>query len=145
MNKPKILNTFLKLFEKYKNFILYGLIGVTGVTIDYLIFNLLTTQLSMNIFLANIISVTAGIINNFILNTLFNFKKKDKILLRFLSFFTVGLLGLGLSSLILKIFVDILEFNVLFVKVLSIIIVVIVQYVLNKNISFSNFKFRVKK
>jgi len=144
MNKESIKKRVSFLFQKHRNFILYGVIGVTGVTIDYIIFTILTEGLAWEILVANLISVTIGIINNFVLNTLFNFNKKDRIFLRFVSFFSVGLFGLGLSSGILKLFTDVFDFNPLLIKFLSIIIVVITQYFLNKNISFKNFRLKRK-
>jgi len=144
MSKESVKEKILSLFKKYKNFILYGVIGVTGVTIDYIGFTILTRKFETDVLIANLISVTMGIINNFVWNTFVNFKKKDKIFLRFISFFLVGIFGLGLSSGILRLFVDILGFDPLLIKFLSIIVVVITQYFLNKNISFKNFRLKRK-
>lgn len=140
MEVQKTRNLVLSLYRKYSNFILYGIIGVSGATFDYLLFILFVNIFEWNIFLSNILSVSVGIINNFILNVVFNFKTKDHLLLRFVSFYSVGLIGLALSTLILKIFVDDLGFNSSIVKLGSIVIVVLVQYFLNKSISFRKSK-----
>lgn len=123
-------------YKKYSQFIKYVFIGFSGVIIDITLFTLLTTFLSMNPLIANCFSISAGITNNFILNTLFNFRVKDKILFRFLSFYSIGIVGILLSSLILYIFYTELGFNLLFIKGITIFIVAIMQYGLNRKISF---------
>jgi putative flippase GtrA len=136
----RIKKTIYFVWSKYKSFILYSLIGSTGASLDFLLFLLFTNVFDWNIFVANIISVSLGVIDSFVLNVLFNFKVRDKLFLRFISFYSVGMVGLGLSSLILKIFVSDLGFERTIVKFLSIIVVVIVQYSLNKLISFRESK-----
>jgi putative flippase GtrA len=136
----KIKELVLKLYEKYRNFILYGIIGVSGATIDYLLFLLFVDKFSWNVLLANLLSVSCGIINNFIWNVIFNFKTKDHLFIRFVSFYSIGLLGLGISTIILKIFVDNLGYSAAIVKLASIVVVVIIQYFLNKYISFRKSK-----
>jgi putative flippase GtrA len=136
----RIKKTIYFVWYKYKSFILYSLIGSTGASLDFLLFLLFTNVFDWNIFVANIISVSLGVIDSFVLNVLFNFKVRDKLFLRFISFYSIGMVGLGLSSLILKIFVSDLGFERTIVKFLSIIVVVIVQYSLNKLISFRESK-----
>jgi putative flippase GtrA len=140
MTSQRIKELIVNLITKYRSFILYGIIGVSGATFDYFLFILFVNIFEWNMLLSNILSVSVGIINNFILNVIFNFKTKDHLLLRFVSFYSVGLVGLALSTLILKIFVDDFGFNSSIVKLGSIVIVVLVQYFLNKSISFRKSK-----
>ena len=91
--------------------------------------------MSVNIFLANALSVTTGIAISFSLNRKYNFKKEDKILRRALFFFSIGLVGLGLSQMILWIG-DLLGYRTLLVKFCSIFIVAAFQFLLNKTITF---------
>ena len=51
-------------------------------------------------------------------------------------FFAVGIFGMFLSSVLLHFFIDTLNLNELLSKLASIIIVVIIQFILNKYISF---------
>jgi len=140
IKNKKLTEIISLLWNKYRNFILYSVIGVTGASLDYILFAIFLNVFNWNILVSNLTSVSAGIINNFILNTLFNFKTKDHIIRRFLSFYTIGLVGLGLSTIILKVFAENLGFNALIVKLASIVIVVIVQYILNRLISFREIK-----
>jgi len=136
MEIKKTLKTLKNQLRNNQNFIIYGVIGVTGVGIDFITFNLMVYSLGFQILIANIISVSFGITNNFLLNTFFNFKKTDLLLKRFFSFYSIGILGLIISSIILFSFSTVLGFNVVLVKLFSIIFVVVVQYNLNKKITF---------
>lgn len=124
------------IFYQYKNFIFYIIIGVSGIVLDFIIFYILTTKFLLFYQYANFISVSAGISNNFLWNALVNFKVKDKIIKRFLSFYIVGLIGLGISALFLYLLIDIIRQPVFLAKASVIIIVPIIQYILNKTISF---------
>lgn len=122
---------------RFRNLILYGLIGSFSSSLDFVVFYYLVNFLKANFLLANCVSVTCGICTSFFLNREFNFRQKDKTLLRWAIFFAVGLMGLLISSVILLILINRLYFDKITSKVISIILVVIVQYLLNKYISFN--------
>jgi putative flippase GtrA len=84
------------------------------------------------------ISISIGTLNNFILNTFFNFKLKDRLPVRFLKFYCIGLGAPGVSSLLLYVFIDHLNINVALAKIATITIVVLLQYNLNKTFSFKD-------
>lgn len=130
-----------KLFKSHEQFVRYSLIGLTGVALDFVIFLVLFNLLDMNALVANIISTSCGITNNFILNRSLNFKKKDFTLLRFLSFFATGLVGILVSTIIIRIFHDFIGWDANWVKFGAIVVVVLVQYTINKHISFRELTF----
>lgn len=132
----KVVSLALEYIQKYKNFLMYAVIGASGATIDLVLFLILFNQFDFDKNLATVISTSAGIINNFTLNAVFNFKVKDHLLKRFMSFYMVGLSGLALTIFIFFIFIDLLKWNTNLVKVTSIVFVVAMQYTLNKNLSF---------
>ena len=117
---------------------MYCVIGVCGVAIDAGIFFLLLCFPFWERFylLANAVSVVCGIINNFLLNAFFNFRKTDNLRQRFLCFFLTGLFGMTLGSVIIYGLVNLSGLNVAFAKLVSIFIVTIVQFLLNYFISF---------
>jgi len=123
---------------KHRQFILYAGIGLVGVTIDYIAYAIGVKVIGLGLLTANLISVSLGIINNFILNTKYNFKKKDNILLRFCLFFIVGLCGLLISDLLLIAFHYWLNFSPLISKLMTLPFVLIIQYVVNKLVTFGN-------
>lgn len=122
--------------QNFRNLYLYGIIGSISAGLDFLVYFLLTTELEIPYQFANVLSVLIGITTSFILNRRFNFKVTDRVLRRFIIFLSVGLGGLLLSSLYLHVFVEILMFNQLVSKLLSIVFVVLIQFVLNKFITF---------
>lgn len=127
---------FKKLLLSNKDFILYAIIGGFCATLDFVVYTSLCFL--MPYLWANVISTHCGIFCSFLLNRQFNFKVKDKTLIRFLSFYTVGLIGLGISSLLLFILVDLVNANEIICKLLTIVIVAIIQFLLNKFITFKN-------
>lgn len=129
----KFINT---LYSKFRNLILYGIIGSCTATLDFLIFTGLTQITAIHYIVANVISCGTGILCSFLLNRKYNFKVTDHTIRRMIIFFSVGIFGLFLSSVILHICIDELQLNELWSKVLSIVIVVIIQFLLNKYVSF---------
>ncbi len=125
------------LAKNHRHFVMYSAIGVTGVVLDYLVFLFLYNVLGINPIVATMLSVLLGITSNFIFNTLFNFKKTNKLHLRYLSFLAVGLSGLLISTYILA-FGEVFAFDANIVKLTSLPIIVLYQYFLNKNISFKD-------
>ncbi len=128
------------IYARHKSFILYTIIGASGVSLNYLSFFVLIQFFGIHYQLANAISVTIGITNNFMLNKKLNFKVNDKILKRFLMFYAVGICGLIISSGLLFIFYRIFAINVYISKAMTLIFVLLTQYFLNKNISFKGFE-----
>ena len=129
----KLLN---QLYARHRNLLLYCIIGCVGATLDFVIFSALTTLANIYHQTANFISVSAGIIVNFFLNYHFNFKSSGKLLSRLFSFYLIGLLGLGFSAALLWIFIDRLAIPVAPAKIVTIFFVTMLQYTLNKYISF---------
>jgi len=131
-----LLEKVKKLILEKKQFILYSIIGFSGAFIDFVVFIVLIKVFSMNAIIANAISISLGITNNFILNSIFNFKVKDKLKQRFIKFYLIGLFGFFISSLIIYILKEVLGVDPIISKLCSIVIVVILQYSLNKRITF---------
>lgn len=124
------------LFSKFRNLILYGIIGSCTATLDFLIFTGLTQWTPIHYIIANVISCSTGILCSFLLNRKYNFKVTDHTMRRMAIFFSVGIFGMFLSSVILHFCIDDMHWNELISKLASIVIVVIIQFFLNKYISF---------
>lgn len=125
-----------RLLSKHKLLIKYGIIGGISASLDFIIFSLLNNIFHIDYLLANIISVHCGIICSFILNRQYNFKIKNKVLMRLSAFYIIGLLGLAVSTVLLYLLVDISGINRTIAKLLTIILVALMQFILNKTISF---------
>ena len=130
------MNMLSRLYQRFRNLILYGIIGSFTSALDFAVFTMLSKYIGIHYIVANCISVLIGISTSFALNRSINFKVKDKTGKRFLIFLTVGLCGLLLSNVILYVGIDMLSGDELIVKLASIVWVVGFQFILNKFITF---------
>lgn len=124
------------LFSRFRHLILYGIIGSFSAGLDLAIYTVLVSFVGMSYLMANCISVLAGITSSFCLNRNYNFRVRDNVVRRFAIFLAVGLFGLLLSNIILYICIDIFCVHKIIAKLLSIILVVGIQFLLNKFITF---------
>lgn len=117
-------------------FILYSVIGCSGVFIDVIIFYTLVNVVDTNYILANVVSILSGATNNFILNAKINFKVHDKKFSRYISFISIACIGILCSSTIIHICVSKFHLPVMFGKCIAILIVTALQFTLNTLITF---------
>lgn len=126
----------VELIKKFKHLILYGIIGSCSSGLDFSIYTLFVKVCDINYLLANCCSVLVGIVTSFVLNRRYNFKVTNHTARRFITFLCVGLLGLMLSNVILYLCIDYGSLNELVSKLLSIVLVVMLQFLVNKYVTF---------
>jgi putative flippase GtrA len=119
-----------------RQFMMYCLIGASGAMLDFLIYSMLVKETQLHYEIANAIGYAAGTVLSFFLNVYLNFKTRDALSLRFLLFCGVAFLGWALSAGILYLTVGHLGWDKYFAKLLTIVAVVLLQYNLNRLISF---------
>lgn len=124
------------IFARFRNLILYGIIGSLASLLDFLMFSCLTLWTHTHYLAANAISCTIGILCSFLLNRKYNFKVMDHVVRRMVSFFSVGVVGLILSSVALHVFIERLRMGETVSKGVSIVVVALIQFCLNKYVSF---------
>ena len=124
-----------ELILKYRELILYGIIGGLCASLDFGVYTLLSLWIPF--LWANIISVHCGIFCSFVLNRNYNFKVKDNTGKRFISFYLVGLAGLGLSELLIILLTEKFEWHYIIAKLLTVVVVALFQFGLNKLITFN--------
>ncbi len=125
-----------KVYTQYRNLILYGIIGCCSSGLDFLIYTLLVSVFGWYYIVSNSLSVIAGITASFTLNRNYNFKVRDKTKQRFSIFLSVGLCGMMASNIILWCCIDKMEMNKIVAKILSIVMVVVLQFLINKYVTF---------
>lgn len=128
------------IYKAHREFILYSLIGIEGIAVELATFWVVLHPLGQDKLVANFFSMLTSITHNFILNAYFNFKTKDKLIARFVSYFLIALIGLAISSTIILIGTDVFGIDPLVSKVVSIVIVVFTQFFLNEKITFKGYK-----
>lgn len=133
-----MLETIHRLLRTHRQFVLYCIIGASGALLDLIVFLILFNVIHMDALVATTISTSLGIINNFFLNARFNFKVKDRMRVRLLNFYAVGITGLLLSLVIIFAAHNGLGVDANIAKIISIPLIVLAQFFLNKKISFGN-------
>ena len=111
----------------YKLLVKYFFIGILAASIELLTFSLFLKYI--NYVIANSIAYSFGVITSFTLNRIFNFKVKDKIIIRFGRFLIVNISGLFISNSILFCFSGLMPYIEL--KILSMPIVIFFQFLMN--------------
>jgi putative flippase GtrA len=123
-------------FLRNRQFLLYCVIGASGVGLHSLLYCFLVETGLLHIQAANAVGYSSGTLLTFFLNARFNFKTNDKIPLRLLSFGSVAFIGWSVSAAMLYLFVDRLDMNKIFSLFPTLFVVVALQYNLNRLVSF---------
>jgi putative flippase GtrA len=124
------------LFQKNRQFLLYCVFGGSGVTLDFITYSAVVRWGGGHYQIANGIGYAAGTALSFALNARFNFKTLNWLPLRLISFFSVATLGWATSAGFLHITVRRMGLDKYLAKVLTIFVVVPLQYNLNRLFSF---------
>ena len=132
------IKDFLSKYPTLRRYIIYCVIGFTGLALDMLIFNLMITYLNISPYISNIVSMFVSINNNFFLNTYFNFKKSDKLLKRWAFFCIIGVVGIFVSDILLNLFYEGLGLDVNISKLITIPIIATLQFILHKLITYKD-------
>lgn len=135
MNKLLYSTSFIQLVK-------YVLIGILGLIVDFGVYTVLT-HFTINVEIANIISSTCGIINNFFWNSYTNFKVHDRLILRFISYFLVGQITTIFTTISLFIFAIKMGFPHLIVKIIATFVATLIQFIINKIITFRKSKNKI--
>jgi putative flippase GtrA len=125
-----------KILLQKKQFLLYCVIGASGVTLDFGIYSLLVKTRLLDYQAANAVGYSSGTLLSFILNARFNFRVTDKIPLRLVSFFSIAFLGWLVSAGLLHLLIGRFNFDKYLSKFATLIVVVLLQYNLNRLLSF---------
>ena len=116
-------------------FLLYCLCGGAGVSTDYLAFYLMVSA-GVWYQTANVCGYLAGTVLSFVLNRAFTFRMKDDVLKRLAMFVSVGGCGYLCSASLLWLLVRELYLDPRIAKLVTLPVVVALQYTLNRRFSF---------
>ena len=130
----------MELLKKYKSTILYLVFGGFTTLINIVVYSLLYYICSISNSLSNVIAWVVSVLFAFITNKLFVFENKSfafaKLLYEIGTFFLCRLATGGLDLLLMYFFVDICSFHALLMKVISNVIVIILNYFASKLLVF---------
>lgn len=122
--------------DDFREFVIYGFIGVFGLFIDFGLFWLLTKFTALPVEVANFISSSCALVNNFYMNTYLNFHVQDHLLSRFIKYYIIGKITTLITTTCLFIFVTLMHQNEMVVKVISTFLATMLQFVVNKVFTF---------
>jgi putative flippase GtrA len=123
-----------------RQFLLYCFIGASCTCLDFGTYSVLLITGILNYQPANLIGYASGTLCSFFLNAHFNFRVKDRIGARMASFLIVGLIGYLVSAGLLHVLVEHYKCNEYLSKAATLVVVVLIQYNLNKIFSFRKAK-----
>ena len=129
-----------KLIIKYKGIILYGIFGVLTTALNIAVYYVCYNVVGISNVVSTILAWIAGVLFAFFTNKIWVFDSKSfttKLLLKeFIMFVTARLLT-GLFDLaFMYITVDVLQYHALTCKIISNVVVIILNYVLSKFVVF---------
>ncbi len=118
-----------------RRFLLYSICGGTGATLDTLTYATLNAS-GLHYQTANIVGYAAGAALSFVLNRAITFQVFDRPWRRLATFF--GVAGVGYLSSAATLWALVERFNVdeLAAKIMSLVVVVAVQFTLNSLVTF---------
>ncbi len=124
--------------ELLRKFIKFGLVGFSGVFVDFGFTFLAKEKLKIHKYLSNAIGFVIAASSNYLLNRLWTFESHNpEIGKEYSLFFLFSLIGLGINTLILYLLVEKLNWNFYFSKLFAIGAVTLWNFGINYMITFS--------
>ncbi len=119
-------------------FIKFGLVGFSGVFIDFGVTYTCKEWLRIQKYVANSIGFTVAASSNYLFNRIWTFKSQDPQIAReYTQFFVISLIGLGLANLIVYLIHSRLRQNFYLSKLFAIGVVTIWNFFANYYITFA--------
>ena len=116
-----------------RQFAKFAVVGIIGTIIDVSVLVFLKEVVGLNVYVANCISFSTAVINNYVLNSYWTFSDQEKQPKKqFIQFFIVSVIGLVLSELLLAFFHDVLGLYYLIAKCLGILVVLFWNFFANR-------------
>lgn len=131
-----LISIRLRYSSTFRNLVLYGIFGVLAAILEYSVFGVMIHITNIPAEIVNIIGALCGFVFSFTTNTFLNFKKTSNIIKRFLSYGSICVIGMALSTLLIATFKNIL--NLMVLKLLCMIFVSVMQFILNKKFTYKN-------
>ncbi|WP_242927941.1 GtrA family protein [Pontibacter vulgaris] len=118
-------------------FLKFGLVGLSGLAIDFGLTYLAKEKLRWNKYVANSLGFIVACTSNYILNRTWTFQNYDTaVVQQYLKFVTVSVVGLGLSNLLVYLLHDRLGLNFYVAKLIAIGLVMLWNFSANYLFTF---------
>lgn len=119
-------------------FIKFGVVGFSGMLIDFGTTYLCKEKLRLNKYFSNCIGFILAASSNYFLNRIWTFEShKEEIAVQYMQFMIVSTVGLGINSIVLYLLTDKLKWNFYFSKLIAIGITTIWNFFANMAFTFA--------
>lgn len=123
-------------WEKFLQFVKFGFVGVSNTVISLVTYWILV-WFNCNIYVANITGFVVSVLNSYYWNSIYVFKKasneeRNPLFALLKTFFSYALTGLALNNVLLWLFTDKIGLNKYIAPVLSLLITVPLNFIMNK-------------
>jgi putative flippase GtrA len=119
-------------------FIKFGLVGFSGVLIDFSITFICKEYLKFQKYVANAIGFTIAATTNYMLNRIWTFESTNpNIAMEFSRFFIIALIGLGINSAIVWAMTSKMKVNFYLSKVVATVVVTAWNFLINAYYTFA--------
>ena len=118
-------------------FIKFGVVGFSGVLIDFGVTYLLKEKLRLSKYLANSVGFAFAVTSNFVLNRIWTFESHDNLVwVQYAKFILVALIGLALSNAMIYVLTERKKLNFYLTKVIAIGVVMVWNFIANYQFTF---------
>ena len=119
-------------------FLKFGLVGLSGLFVDFGFTYLFKEKVKIQKYLANAIGFMMAASSNYLFNRIWTFQSSNPdIAVEYSEFIIISIIGLGINTLILWLIVSRYKLNFYLSKVFAIAVVTIWNFLANNYITFS--------
>ncbi len=119
-------------------FLKFGLVGFTGVFVDFGITWLTKEKLKIQKYVANAIGFTSAATSNYVLNRIWTFESTNpRVMVEYTEFISISIIGLGINTLVLWLLVSRFKMNFYVAKIFAIAVVTLWNFFANAFITFN--------
>ncbi len=137
MSSLNILNIRHYLSPVFAKFLKFGIVGFSGVFVDFGITYFLKEKLKVQQYLSNAIGFISASSTNYFLNRIWTFHSADpNITQQYGRFLFISLIGLGINTLILWMLVSKFKMNFYISKLMAIAVVTVWNFFANMAFTF---------
>jgi len=121
-----------------RKFIKFGIVGFSGLFVDFGFTFLFKEKLQVQKYVSNAIGFTTAATSNYFLNRIWTFQSDDpKIFIEYSQFMIISMIGLAINTLVLWLLVSKLKWNFYFCKLIAIGVVTVWNFMANALITFA--------
>ena len=124
--------------ELFRKFLKFGIVGFSGVFVDFSITWLTKEKFGIPKYVANAIGFTSAATTNYFLNRIWTFESTNpKVMVEYGEFLGISLIGLAINTAILYLLVSKFKLNFYVSKIFAIGVVTIWNFFANAYITFN--------